>query len=368
MKNNKGYQKLLLLLSAFALLSGCSSNTDSTASSTDSTASSTDSTASSTDSTASSTDSSDSSTDSSDSSTDSSNNSTDSSDSSTEETVDSTETADGTTMTDPTGNVFQVPESMERIISTAPSNTEILIGLGLGGQIAVVDSYSMDIQGLSEEVEGVDFQYADIEALLALEADILIASEINMAGGEDPYAQLVEAGIAVVYLPTSESIQEIYDDISFLGELTGTESEAIAMIAEMEARLQAVTEAVSGLEPKTVLFEISPAPYIFTFGADTFLEEALTLAGGVNIFAFQSGWFSPSEESILMANPQVILTNVEYIEDSVGEILSRENWAEIDAVANEQVYLIDGNASARNSQHVVIAIEQMAKALHPEAF
>lgn len=349
MKNNVGFQKLLLLVAVLAVLSGCSSD-----SSTDSTASSdaTNSGTASSDTASSGTASSD----------------TTSSDSAVEEDASTTDTADATTMTDPAGNEFQVPESMGRIISTAPSNTEILVGLGLGAEIVAVDSYSMDIQGLSAEVEGVDFQNADIEALLAMEGDILIASVLNMAGGDDPYAQLVEAGVSVVYIPTSETLDEIYRDISFLGELTDTEDKADTMIAEMEERLQAVESAVSGLEPKTVYFEISPAPYMYTFGTDTFLQEALTLVGGVNIFGEESGWFSPNEEAILLANPQVILTNVAYMEDSVGEILSRENWAEVDAIANQQVYLIDGNASARNSQHVVIAIEEMAKALHPDAF
>ncbi len=88
----------------------------------------------------------------------------------------------------------------------------------------------------------------------------------------------------MVYIPTSLNFDEIYKDISFLSELTGTEGEGKTIIADMKARLDAVTSIVSSAEPKTVYFEISPAPYLFTVGAGTFLDDAITLAGGINVY------------------------------------------------------------------------------------
>lgn len=271
-------------------------------------------------------------------------------------------------MLDRSGTEFQIPETMDRIISTAPSNTEILIALGLGENIAVVDIYSSELEGLSDDILAVEFQAPDVEALIAAECDILIAAEHNMTGGEDPYVQVKEAGIPVVYIPTSTSFEEIYNDILFLGALTDTADQAQSMVDDMKNRVIAIEETVDGAEAKSVYFEISPAPYLFTFGADTFLNEAIEIAGGVNIFVDENSWFEPSEESIITANPEVIITNATYMENPTGEIKSRENWNEIQAVVDEEVYAVDNDRSSRPSHNVILSLEEIAAAIHPDLF
>ena len=273
-----------------------------------------------------------------------------------------------TTMTDRSGTEFTLPANMDRIISTAPSNTEVLVGLGLGENLAVIDSYSAGIEGVPADALVINFRQPDIEAILEADCDILIASEHNKAGTDDPYHQIKAAGIAVVYLPTSVSFEEIYKDIAFLGELTNTVDVATTMVADMKTRIDGVTAKVKDATPKSVYMEIGPAPSLFTAGNGTFLNEAITLAGGVNIFADQEGWVSPSEESILTLNPEVIITNVDYIENAVEEIKARAGWDALQAVENNRVVLIDSNASSRCSQNVVIALEELAAAIHPELF
>ncbi|MFI3255010.1 MAG: ABC transporter substrate-binding protein [Eubacteriales bacterium] len=262
---------------------------------------------------------------------------------------------------------FTTPESLDRIISTAPSNTEILIALGLGDKIAVVDVYSEGLVGLPDDVMVIDFQTPDIEALMTAECDIIIASEINMAGGEDPFAQMSEVGVPVAYLPTSISFADIYEDIFFLGELTGYGETAEVIIEDMKSRVIAVSSTVASAETKSVYFEISPAPYLFTVGAGTFLDDAITLAGGVNIYT-EDGWISPTEEDILLLNPDIIITNATYMEDPVGEIMARENWGDITAVTEGQVYAVDNDQSSRPSHNAILALEAMAAAIHPDLF
>lgn len=274
----------------------------------------------------------------------------------------------GSVVQDPSGNEFIVPESMDRIISTAPSNTEILVALGLGDKIMVVDTYSQGIEGLPTDVMAVEFRSPDAESLIMADCDILFASEHNMEGGEDPYAQLTEAGIEVVYIPTSETLTDIYADILFFGQLTGQVTQAEGVVADMKATVQTVTETLAGVETKDVYFEISPAPYLYTFGTDTFLHEMLELAGGNNVFSSEQGWFAPSEEAILMADPEIIITNAGYMDDAVGEIISRENWTSLQAVVNEDVYLVDENLLARPSQNVVLGLEELARTIHPDLF
>ena len=111
-------------------------------------------------------------------------------------------TQSDTTTTEPSlptvaraGNEVVIPAEINRIISTAPSNTEILVALGLSDKLVAIDSYSGDIAGIPTDVELVNFRNADAEALVTMTPDILIASGHNQVGSEDPYALLKEAGL-----------------------------------------------------------------------------------------------------------------------------------------------------------------------------
>ena len=107
-----------------------------------------------------------------------------------------------------------------RIISTSPSNTEILVGLGLTDKIVAVDKYSTDIEGLSADIPQLELSNPDAETILALEPDLIITSEINHVGNaENPFSILEESGIDVLYIPTSTSIEDIYSEIEKLQKL-----------------------------------------------------------------------------------------------------------------------------------------------------
>ena len=129
-------------------------------------------------------------------------------------------TSKETTVTDREGNEVTIPTKIEKIITTAPSNTEVLVGLDVADKLVAVDTYSEGIEGLDEEVPKMDMNNPDAEAIIALEPDIIIASGYNKIGSaEDPYKAVVEAGIPVVYIPSSDSIEGIYKDIEFIASI-----------------------------------------------------------------------------------------------------------------------------------------------------
>ena len=94
----------------------------------------------------------------------------------------------------------------------------------------------------------------------------------------------------------------------------------------------------------------------------------IEIIGAENVFADQVGWISPSEESVIDANPDVILTNVTYIENAVDEIKSRSGWNNINAIKEGNITMIDKNASSRPSQHIIKALKEMAVAIYPEQY
>ncbi|MDU5020244.1 MAG: ABC transporter substrate-binding protein, partial [Clostridiales bacterium] len=207
-------------------------------------------------------------------------------------------------------------------------------------------------------------------AIVSLNPDMIIASGHNKTGkSEDPFKVVKDAGISVAYIPSSDSIKGIYDDIMFISDITGTQDKGKKIVDNMKAQVEEVEKIGKSIKgKKKVYFEIGPAPNLYSFGNKTFLNEMIELVGGENIFKSQDGWISPSAESIIEKNPDVIITNVNYVPDAVKEIKNREGWQNIAAIKNGQVYLVDANTTSRPSQNITKALKQMAEYINPDAY
>ena len=274
------------------------------------------------------------------------------------------------TVTDREGNEVTIPTKIERIVSTAPSNTEVLVDLGVADKLVCVDNYSEGIEGLNKDVEKMDFSAPDAEAIIGLEPDIIIASGYNKSGsGDDPFKAISDVGISVVYIPSSNSINGIYKDIEFLASIVNAEDEGGKIISNMKKEISEIAEKGKTIkDKKTVYFEIGPAPTLYSIGKDTFVNEMISLIGAENIFKDEESWISPTEESVLDANPDVILTNVNYVDDPVSEIIGRQGWDSITAVKNKDVYYIDADSSSRPTPNIIKALKEMAKAIYPDVY
>ncbi len=285
----------------------------------------------------------------------------------------SAETASDTRLptTDPGGASITIPEQVNTIVALAPSINETLVALGLGEKIVGYDLQSVGIAGLPEGVPTFDTVAPDVEQLTALAPDMLLVSSLSLYDQEAPYQPLIDAGVCVVCVPTSVSVENVRSDIRFLAAALRVPDEGERVVKEMDDALDHISAVVSDIpqeERKGVYFEISPAPYLYSCGSDTYLHEMIELAGGRNVLSDQSGWLSVEGETVVAANPDVIFTNVNYMDAPVDEILGREGWAGVSAVTNNNVYYIDNMASSLPNQNIVKAVEQMAEALYPDRF
>lgn len=269
---------------------------------------------------------------------------------------------------DRAGNEISVPEEISSIICMAPSTAQILDELGLKEKLIAVDYQTpLYMEGV-EDLPQFDMMTPDCEAILALNPDIVFVTGMSYQG-DDPYEELEIAGICVAQIPSSDSLAGIQEDIQFVADCFGMTEEGAAIVEDMQGAIDEVAEIGETItEKKSVLFEIACLPNIYSFGNGVFLQEMLDLIGAENVFADQDGWISVTEESALAANPDVILTSVDYIENAVDEILSREGWENVEAVKNQQVYYIDTAASSQPNQNVVLALQEMAKAIYPEEY
>ena len=197
-------------------------------------------------------------------------------------------------VTDREGTEVNIPTKIEKIISTAPSNTEVLMALGLGDKLVAIDKYSTDIEGINTELPQIDFLNPDAETIIGLEPDIVIASGHNKTGSvEDPFKAISEAGIPVVYIPSSDSIDGIYKDIEFIADVVNERSKGKEIVDDMKAQVEeikAIGDTIT--DKKSVYFEISPAPYLSSFGKSTFLNEMIEIIGAKNIFGNESSWIT----------------------------------------------------------------------------
>jgi iron complex transport system substrate-binding protein len=262
-----------------------------------------------------------------------------------------------------------------RVISSAPSNTEIIAALGLAERLIAVDPYSKGIEGVKPDLPEVDFFYPDAEAVIGLEPDIIITSEINNFGAADsPFKPLADMGITIVQIPTSTSLEGICGDILTIAASLGVKERGGELADSLRAEVNRIAEigkTIEDKDKKKVYFEVAPAPGMVTLGSGTYINEMIETIGAVNIFAGEKGWFSPSAEAILEGNPDVILTMAmagQGSADPAAELRNRRGFETISAVRENRVYAIDADSAGRPSRNITLALGQMARAVYPDLY
>jgi len=272
---------------------------------------------------------------------------------------------------DRAGAPVTLPANVEKIISMAPSTTEILIDLGLADKIIAADTNTQKDGLLKQDIPYFDMMKPDAEKLIALKPDVVFISGMSNAKGNTPFSPLIDAGICVINIPSSSSIEAIYLDIAYIAAAVKQEGKGAKIIANMKKEIEAVRKkgvSIAQDKKKTVYFEIGAAPYMYSLGTGTFINEMIEIIGAQNILADQKSWIAVSDEMVLAKDPDVILTNVSYIPNPIDEIMARAGWASLKAVKGKKVFGIDTNSSSRPNHNIIKALKEMAKAVYPEIY
>ena len=272
---------------------------------------------------------------------------------------------------DRAGAPITLPAKVERIVSMAPSTTEILIDLGVADKIIAADTNTQKDGLLKQNIPYFDMMKPDAEKLIALKPEVVFISGMSNAKGNTPFSPLIDAGICVVNIPSSSSIEAIYLDIAYIAAVVKHEGNGAKIIANMKKEIEAVRKKGASIaqdKKKTVYFEIGAAPYMYSLGTGTFINEMIEIIGAQNILADQKSWVSVSDEMVLAKDPDVILTNVNYIPNPIDEIMARSGWASLKAVKSKKVFGIDTNSSSRPNHNIIKALKEMAKAVYPEIY
>ncbi|MDN7241830.1 ABC transporter substrate-binding protein [Planococcus sp. N028] len=280
-----------------------------------------------------------------------------------------TEAAFPMTLTDAVGEEITIEEEPKAIVSMVPSNTEIAYELGLGDKMVGVSDFD-NYPEEAAKVEKIGGQEFNVEKIISLQPDIVLAHESGLGVGDAGLQQLRDAGVKVFVVNNAVSFEEVYETIDTIGKAAGAQEEAKAEIAEMKEEVAEIEEkAATVKEPKKVFVEVGSDPEIFTTGSGTFLDEMLGMINAENAAGDLEGWVSMDPEAIVDSNPDVIVTTEgAYNPGAADQIMSRSGFGEVTAVKEKAVVEVDSDMVTRSGPRLTDGLEEMAKAVYPEVF
>lgn len=272
------------------------------------------------------------------------------------------------TIDDASNQDVTIKKEPKKIVSLMPSNTEITYALGLGDKVVGVttnDTYPKEVK----KVEKVGDMNVNVEKVISLKPDLVLAHESSMSASADAIKQLKDAGITVLTVNDAQSFSEVYKSIEMIGEAGGAEKKADQLVKRMKTDLAAIKEKATGIsiaDQKKVFVEVSPAPDIYTTGKGTFMDEMLEAIHAENAASAQKGWAKMTEEAIVKLNPDAIVTTNG--ESAVSEIKKRSGWSGVKAIRHHEVYDVDPDLVTRPGPRLIKGVEELAEHIYPDVF
>ncbi len=272
------------------------------------------------------------------------------------------------TITDDLGRSVRVEKLPQRIVSTAPSNTEILFALGLNERIVAVTDFC-DYPEEAKAKPKIGGTKPSVEKIVSFSPDLVVASTINP---QDLIQQLESSKIPVVVWGPKD-FAGIMRNIEQTGMITGTAERARRITASMKDRIDAVAaKARQATAKPRVFFEVDATDPSkpFTAGPGSFVDAMITLAGGQNIAAGASSqWPQLSLEELVRADPEIIILSDYAYGVTPESVARRPGWENLTAVRKGAIKPIeDPNIVVRPGPRIVDGLELLARFIHPDVF
>lgn len=269
---------------------------------------------------------------------------------------------------DSAGREVILEKPVRRIVSMAPSNTEILFALGLGDLVVGVDTYS-DYPPETAAVEKIgSFAKPSVEKVVALQPDLVLATGMH----ENILGQLENLGLRVLVI-SPRTVDETLTAILLVGTATGRQKAAQELSRQVRSRIDAVVEAIRDIpqeERVRAYYEVYSDP-LMTVGPRTLIHELLTLAGGRNIMADAvTDYPRISPEVVVERDPEVIVFPYYHGTGqlTVEQLRARPGWAGVAAVRTGRLFGIDASIISRAGPRIAEAVEELARFFYPGRF
>jgi len=269
-----------------------------------------------------------------------------------------------TVYVDEIGRKVDIPERPVRIVSFAPSITEILFDLGLGDRVAGVTNFSDYPPEARKKPRVGSYIQINVEQVLALNPDLIIATyDGNKRETVDTLASL---GVPV-YVVYPENIPALLKTITDIGAITGVKELAEQKSRDFRTRLENVAAKAAAQKKVRVLMQIGNSPFV-TVGKHTIQDELITLAGGINVSGDSDIRYPQlSMEAVFERRPQVIIiTSMKREGEFDPEVNAWKQWTSLPAVRDSRIYVINSDLVDRASPRVFDGLERLYELIHGE--
>jgi iron complex transport system substrate-binding protein len=266
--------------------------------------------------------------------------------------------------TDEMGRQVRIPYPAKRIISLAPSITEILFALGLDEEVAAITNFCDYPETVLNKPRIGGFVNPDIEKIVSLKPDLIIG--IRDGNRIDTVHRLNDSGFPV-YLIDPKGFDGVMRTIKNIGDVVGREKESKRMIKEMVNKREKIMTLTQSLSKPKVFFQLGDAPMV-TVGKGTLADDLIRLAGGRSISEDESVSYPVySIETVLLKAPEIIImTSMDSKKNSPHLVKKWESWKSIPAVRTNSIYVIDSNLVDRPTLRIVEGLEALVRIIHPE--
>ncbi|NNL41936.1 MAG: cobalamin-binding protein [Desulfobacterales bacterium] len=269
-------------------------------------------------------------------------------------------------LTDQMGRKVAIPDNPIRVVSLAPSITEIVFSLDQGNRLAGVTRFS-DYPEAAKKLPRVgSYVHLDLEKIVSLKPDLCIAIK---DGNPKIVVDRLESLNIPVYAVNPKNLKTVMETITEIGNLLNAGEKAHLVVKNMKSRIQRVKTRLANVTYRPrVFFQIGIAP-IVSVGTHTFAHELIELAGGDNLSKGPTPYPRFSKEQVLSLSPEVfIITSMSRntIFQQVKEEWSK--WPSLPAVRDKRIFLEDSNLSDRPTPRLVDGLEYLARRIHPELF
>jgi len=257
-----------------------------------------------------------------------------------------------------------VPDDPVRVISLAPSITEIIFALQQENRLKGVTRYS-DYPGEAKKLPRIgSYVRLDIERIVALNPDLCIATR---DGNPKAIIDRLASLNIPVYVVNPHDLDSILETIQEIGDILNAGHRAKTLTAGMRIRVQRVMSRVAQVNYRPrVFFQIGISP-IVSAGTDTFIHELIEIAGGVNLAAGRSAYPRFSTEQVLALEPEVFIITSMARQAGFEQIKSQwRRWPNIPAVRDDRIFIVDSDLFDRPSPRLVRGLELLTRLIHPE--
>jgi cobalamin transport system substrate-binding protein len=269
-------------------------------------------------------------------------------------------------VTDELGRTVKVPAEVRRIVSLAPNLTEIVFALGRASRLAGDTSFCDYPPEAREKPHVGGPVNPNLEKIVSLNPDLVLASKsINR---RETVEGLARIGVPV-YVTDPHSLDGMIASVEQLGAVLNAEKTAAPLVEDLRARLADLDRRLAGTVPRRVLFVVWIDPLI-TVGRETFLADGLRRAGARSVVEATAEWPRISLEQIVRLQPEFLVFASAHPADmksSIEALRARPGWRDLQALQRGNVIVVS-DAINRPAPRMVDAIEQLARALHPELF